>query len=107
MDMALRVLLRRRAPPKCLKKIPFSADRYSSPRGGFQVLWGFVHPSVEMQRLSDGSRGWDGYPEEPPEFGRNSLIFWIQYLDTYRHKDAQPIQHKILTPHPNECGRDS
>jgi len=39
-----------------------------------------------------------------PQIGRKALIFWN--CGGYRRHGnaAQTIQHKLLMPHPNECG---
>jgi hypothetical protein len=50
MDMAWRVLPRRRKRREREGKFHFPQNRYSSRANGFQVVWGFMHPSLEMQR---------------------------------------------------------
>jgi hypothetical protein len=41
-----------------------------------------------------------------PEIGRNTLIFWNCGGYFSYGRVAQTIQHKLLMPHPSECGRN-
>ena len=41
-----------------------------------------------------------------PKIGRNTLIFWNCGDRQLRTMVTQTIQHKLLMPHPNECGRN-
>jgi RNA polymerase sigma-70 factor (ECF subfamily) len=58
-----------------------------------------------MQRLSGGIESWNGIGRVHPKFGRNTLIFWNCRAGYHRGKAAQTVQHKLLKPHPSDCGR--
>jgi hypothetical protein len=41
-----------------------------------------------------------------PQIGRNTLIFWNCERHFGNGNSTQTIQHKLLMPHPSECGRE-
>jgi hypothetical protein len=43
---------------------------------------------------------------EHPKIGRNNLIFWNRGGRNLRTEVTQTVQHKLLMPHPNDCGRN-
>jgi hypothetical protein len=51
MDMALRPLPPRRRRRKQPERFHFPQIATLCPQKGFKVLWGFVHPNIETQRL--------------------------------------------------------
>jgi hypothetical protein len=64
-----------------------------------------AHSSVHRQRLSSGILIAKKLDRRHPKFGRNTLIFCKREGGYHRGQWLQPIQHKLLIPHPNECGR--
>jgi hypothetical protein len=40
------------------------------------------------------------------KIGRNTLIFWSCEGCGLRTKVTQTVQHKLVMPHPNDCGRN-
>ena len=60
--------------------------------------------SIQMYEGKDFP-GWNRVRRAHPKIGRNSLIFCKSGTDRWCGKTRQLIQHKLLKPHPNECGR--
>jgi RNA polymerase sigma-70 factor, ECF subfamily len=60
-----------------------------------------------MQRLSPSRDTAAIWQRKHPKIGRNTLIFWNSADYGSRGLAVQTVQHKLLKPHPNECGRKS
>src|SRR5580704_431078 len=86
------------------RKLPIFGGCDSSVRLGLKSCGRPTHPSTVMQRLSGEVRRGVWVDDVYPKIGRNTLILWKcgQYFRSGRA--AQTIQHKLLMPHPSECG---
>jgi|SRR5580698_10007681 hypothetical protein len=103
MGMGWRRLLLPRVRHR-LCKLPISGGCDSSVWLGFEVWDESVLPSLRMQRLSGLDWGGNRMVWEHPKIGRNTLIFWKCRGYVGYSRPAQTVQHKLLMPHPSDCG---